>query len=216
MKKIILFVVILVSSYEINAQFLNKLSIDLNIARYSRENTLYNGDSYPNKMSYITGFNIGYKSSDKFRHYIGIRKIYLDDQLYTDCLCGPYELVEKKGIELNIGTKFSFRGNKRIFLGYGLEIFGEFSELLGLYHLPPENALVVDHRYNYIGIAPSLTLNIRIIDRLLFFVGNRYRLGKVYLTKKDSNNYRGNQYQNKTYWESTFDPINSIGIRFEL
>ncbi len=213
MKKILLFIVILSSAYQVNAQFLDKLSIDLNIARYSTENTRFSSN-YPNKMSYITGFSIGYKSSDKFRHYIGIRKIYINDRLFTGCPSGSYERFHKEGFELNIGTKVSFRSNKRVFLSYGLEIFGERYKSLGFYHRYPDNRFAVDRRSDYyFGIAPSLALNLRIIDRVLFFVDTRYRLGKVYSTKKDN---KSGDKQSETYWESTFDPINSIGIRFEL
>ncbi len=215
MKKILLFVVISTFAYDVNAQFLDKLSIDLNIARCSKDVLLLDKDHYSNDMSYITGFNISYNSSEKFRHYLGIRKINTNSKMVF--LCGndysPHEYVRKKGFELNLGTKFSLRSNKRIFLGYGIEIFGEFSELSGNYSYN-KKYYSVDHRYSYFGIAPSLALNLRIIDRVLFFIDTKYRFGQVSLTKKDKN--RPELYKDKTHWESIFDPINSIGVRFEL
>jgi len=97
-----------------------------------------------------------------------------------------------------------------------LEAFGEFSSIAGEYwtDVPPQYD--VNHKINYFGLAPNLTLNLKVTKKIILFAESRLRIGRIFLTQKQSLFSNRELYPNKQYWLSNFDFLNAMGVRFEL
>jgi len=213
MKKILLLMITSILYGNLLAQTLNKLSIDLNIGRFSKEIGIFEAEYYSNEFSFINGFNIGYTSSEKWQHFVGVRK------LHKNINSGDGFSLESSainGVEFRVGTKLSPKNDKKVFLSYGLEIFGEFSNHKGTYWLDYPPDYEINHRKNYVGVAPSLTFNVNLADRIVLFTDARFRFGRVKLNQRESTQISKELYKDRAYWLGVFEPVNSIGVKFKL
>ena len=214
MKKILFlfFFVLLLKS--LNAQISEKISVELNIGRYSKETGLFNSDYYSNKFSYINGFNIGFNPSKKWSYYLGVRKLH---SIIESGGGFTFESSIINGVELKMGVKISPRNEKKVFLSYGLELFEEISNQKGTYWIDyyPEG-YDINHRKNYFGIAPILTINFKLDSRILIFVDTRYKFGRVNFVQKESTLSNRELYSSNNFWLNIYEPINSIGLRFNF
>ncbi|WP_425422224.1 hypothetical protein [Phaeodactylibacter xiamenensis] len=214
MKKVL--IVISLFSLSLNlttAQIIDNLTLELNLGRFSPETGIFSSGYYPNEFTYINGFNIGYSNSEKWEYYVGVRKINSvinSGDLYS------FESSLKNGMEYRLGARVSPKNDKKVFLSYGLELFGEFSNHRGTYWVDYPPTYEINHRRSYIGIAPALTLNIKLVDRVSFFIESRYRYGRVNLMQQESTKRDYELFRSREYWSGTFDLMNSIGVKFEL
>ena len=126
------------------------------------------------------------------------------------------ESTELSGMELKLGVKFSPRSEKKVFLGYGLELFEEISNQRGTYWVDYHSTYEINHRKNYRGIAPNLTINVKLDSRILIFADTRYRFGRVSLVQKENTQSDKELFPSRTYWLNIFEPLNSIGVRFKF
>jgi hypothetical protein len=213
MKKLKILIISLVVSNSISAQIIDNLSIELNIGRYAKTIGLFDSGYYPNEFTYLNGFNISYSQTQKMSYFIGFRRINS-----TVNSGGGFTLETSviNGMEFRFGARISPKRDRRLFLNYGLEAFGEFSTQKGTYWVDYPPTYEINHRKSYLGIAPSLELNLRIVDRIIFFVETRYRLGMVNLIPIESTQSNKELYPNQKYWLNLFEPLNSVGLRVEL
>ena len=213
LRKIAVLAILLFAQYGLNAQCLDKLSIELNLGRYAKPTGLFEFGYYSNALTYLNGFDIGYSQSDKLKYYLGFRKI----NSVTHSGGGyTFETSNVNGVEFRFGANLSYKKEKRFFVNFGLELFGEFETLEGSYVVDYPGHYVIDHQKTYFGFAPSLELNLRIVDCLLLFTEARYRMGIVNLTAVGDAPQYGMLFPNRKYWANLFEPINAIGVRFEL
>jgi len=213
MKKLIALIILLVVHNGVCAQIVDDLSIELNIGRYAKTVGLFYSDSYQNEFTYYNGFNISYSHTKKLDYFIGFRKVN------STVNSGGIEDLETSvvnGAEFRFGARFSANRDRRFYLIYGLELFGEFSTQTGTYWVDYPPTYEINHRKEYLGIAPSLKLNLRIVDRIIFFAETRYRLGMASLVAIESTQPNKELFPNREYWLNLFEPLNSIGLRFEL
>ena len=213
MRKIVILIVLVFVQHNLSAQILDKLSIEVNLGRYAKTTGLFESGYYPNEFSYLNGFNIGYNQSEKLGYFIGLRRINS-----TINSGGGFTLETStiNGMGFRLGAKLSYNKDNRFFINFGLELFGEFTTQQGIYWVDYPPTYEINHRKTYYGIAPSLELNLRIIDRLLIFVETIYRLGMVNLIPIESTQLNMELYPDQKYWLNLYEPINSIGVRFEL
>lgn len=213
MKKLLYLLLFIFSHEYLDAQIINKLSVELNLGRYSKEPGLFESEYYSPAFSYLNGFNLGYHFSKKWQYYLGARKLHSTLESaggYT------FESVAVKGVELKIGAKYAPGSHKKLFLSYGLEVFDELSSLEGTYSrdYPPDND--VNHRKNYVGIAPNLGINLKLAERIVFFADTRFRFGRVELAQKGSSKSGNELFHNRAYWSNVYEPLNAFGLRFRL
>jgi hypothetical protein len=119
-------------------------------------------------------------------------------------------------LEFRAGVKFSSKKDKRVFLTYGLELFGEFLTLKGIYWVDYPPTYEINHRKNFIGFAPSLEIGIRVIDSIILFAETRYRFGMVNLIQIESTQIDKELFGNRSYWLNLYEPLNAIGLRVNL
>lgn len=212
--KEILFLILFVTIQEgLDAQIINNISVELNIGRYSKETGLFKSEYYSNKFSFINGFNIGFNPSEKWQYYLGVRK--LNSTLESG---GGYTTESSviNGVELKMGVKISPGNEKKVFLSYGLELFEEVSNQKGTYWVDYPPTYEINHRKNYLGVAPDLTINLKLDRRILIFADTRYRIGRVSLAQNESTQPNKELYPSRNYWLNIFEPLNSVGIRFNF
>ena len=213
MQKLTILIISLVVSNSICAQISDNFSVGLNLGRYAKTTGLFEEGYYPNEFTYINGFNIGYTQTQNLSYFIGLRRVN------STINSGDGVSIESSaisGIEFRLGAKFSYKKDKRLFLNFGLELFGEFANLKGTYWVDYPPTYEINHRKNYLGFAPSIELNLRIVDRIIFFIETRYRFGMVNLIAIESTQPNKELYPSQKYWFNLLEPINSIGLRFEL
>jgi|GEM_PF-2418501 len=214
MKHIIIVVIAFFLHGHLNAQITDKLSVELNIGRLATEAGILHHGYYPNSISYINGFSVGYNLSDKWQPYLGVRNAN-SSTISRGGFSGDYS--HKTGVEFRLGTKLSPGGHKRVFLSYGLEVFGEFSEHQGTYWTDTEPFYMeINHKKTFIGVAPSLALNVKFTDKIMLFVDTRVRLGKTTSTQIGSTRPSLELYSNGESLNSIFEPVNALGLRFVL
>ncbi len=214
MKKTFLFLFLLLLIQEgLNAQIINKISVELNIGRYAKDAGLFKSDAYSNNFSFINGFNIGLNQSKKWQYYLGVRKL---DPSIASGTGYTAESSKVNGMELRIGAKFSPGNEKKVFLSYGLELFDELSSQRGIYWVDYPPTYEINHRKNYLGIAPNLTINVKLEPRILLFAETRYRFGRANFHQRESTQPGKELYPPRSFWLAIFEPLNSIGIRFNL
>lgn len=100
------------------AQTSDRWSVELNIGRYAQTMGLFDAERYTNGFSYINGFNVGYRPTERLQYFAGCRKFSarIDN--------GTGYTVEDNavdGLELRTGLLFTPRPQRRLHLGYGLE-----------------------------------------------------------------------------------------------
>ncbi|MDP1818010.1 MAG: hypothetical protein Q8K92_26395, partial [Leadbetterella sp.] len=164
MKKILFLLFFAILQEGLNAQIIDKISVELNIGRYSKETGLFLSQDYSNKLSFINGFNIGFNPSEKWSYYLGVRKLNSNIESaggYTN------ESSVVNGFEFKMGVKISPGNEKKVFLSYGLELFEEVSNQKGTYWVDYPPDYEINHRKNYLGIAPNLTVNVKLDSRIL-------------------------------------------------
>lgn len=61
--------------YTVQAQTENRWSLALNMGRYAKVVGMFDADQYVNKVSLITGFNIGYQHSKRVIFFVGFRNV---------------------------------------------------------------------------------------------------------------------------------------------
>ncbi len=211
MKKIATLIITLALYTSSYSQSANKISIDLNLARYARTPVLFGADNYLNEFTYFNGFNISYTPAKNLSYFVGLRRVNTS----IDSGGGfTHETSDIQGLEFRTGVKFSSKRDKRVFLTYGLELFGEFSTIQGTYWVDYPPTYEINHRKNYVGFAPSLEIGIRVIDNIILFAETRYRFGMVNLIQIESTQMDKELFSNQKYWLSLFEPLNSIGVRF--
>lgn len=213
MKNILFLLFFILLQESLNAQIVDKLSIELNIGRYSKETGLFNSGYYSNNLSYINGFNIGFNPIEKWQYYVGVRKLNSTIESgggYT------FESSKKEGFEFKIGAKILPRNENKVFLSYGLELFAEKSNQKGTYWVDYPPTYEINHKMTYFGVAPNLTINVKLANRILIFADTRYRFGRVNLAQKESTHSEKTLYPTRSYWMSIFEPLNSIGVRFNF
>ena len=213
MKKLKFLIVLLVLNNSINAQIVDNLSIDLNIGRFAKTVGLFDSDSYQNEFTYYNGFNISYSHTKKMNYFIGFRKIN------STINSGGVDHIETSvvnGLGFRFGARFSASRDKRFYLNYGLELFGEFSTQAGTYWVDYPPTYEINHQRKYIGIAPNIRLNLRIVDRVIIFFESRYRFGMLNSAAIESTQPNKELLRSHKYWLNLFEPLSSIGVKFEL
>ena len=73
-----------------------------------------------------------------------------------------------------------------------------------------------NHKKNYFGIAPILTINLKLADGIFVFADTRYRVGHVNLHQIESTEPDNELYPKKSYWSGIFEPFNAVGLRFRF
>jgi len=213
MKKLFLLVFLVLMQEGLHAQIINKISVELNIGRYSKVTGLFAQEDYPYEFSFVNGFNIGFNPTKNRQYYLGVRKF---NATIESGFGYSFESSEVNGIEFKFGAKIFPKSEKRVFLGYGLELFDEISNQKGGYWVDYPPTYEINHRKNYLGIAPNLTINVKLDRRIIFFADTRYRFGRVHLTQKESTQPGKVLYPETTSWSGIFEPLNSIGVRFNF
>ncbi len=213
MQKLTILIISLVVSNSICAQIIDNFSVELNLGRYAKTTGLFEDGYYPNEFTYINGFNIGYTQTQNLSYFIGFRRV---NSTINSGGGFTLETSAVSGMEFRLGAKFTHNRDRRFFLNFGMELFAELANQKGTYWVDYPPTYEINHRKNYLGIAPSIELNLRIVDRIIFFVETRYRFGMVNLTPIENTQPNKELFPNQKYWLNLFDPINSIGLRFEL
>lgn len=187
MRQIFLFLLLTAGLNTVQAQDLGKFSVELSALRYSRAHGLSEAET--TEFSYANGFNVSYRPSKLFQYFIGLRNANAAIESYG---IDTHASTSKRGAEIRLGGRFTPFSDKRLFVSLGLEAFAEFSKLKGTYdggfNAEGEHTdFFFNHQRNYVGVAPSLMLNIRISERIWFFADTRYRSGYMTLrgTKPD-------------------------------
>ena len=213
MKKLLCFLsVFFFLQTHLEAQIINKLSVDFNVFRRASEmGVMAKLNRYPHINTIQSGINIGYNASEKWQYYVGIRRLKTE---ITGAWLDSSESTNRKGAEVMVGAKISPNSHKKVYLSYGLEIFEEFSSQEGNYwdiaFIGP--SFVINHRTNHFGIAPIATINVKLFeDKIIFFANSRFRLGYVSINP----DITFVQVRNN-YWSFNYEPINAIGLRFKL
>ncbi len=213
MKKISTLIITLAVYTSSYSQSADEISIDLNLVRFARTLGLFGVDHYRNEFTYLNGFSISYTPAKNLRYFVGLRRV----NTTIDSGDGfTYETADINGLEFRAGVKFSSKRDKRVFLTYGLELFGEFSTLQGTYWVDYPPTYEINHKKNYIGFAPSLEIGIRVIDNIILFAETRYRFGVVDLIQIESTQMDKELFENRSYWLNLYEPLNAIGVRFNL
>jgi hypothetical protein len=188
-------------------------SLEISIGRFAKTTGLFDPEYYFNSFSYLNGFNVNYRRSERLHYFAGCRKFSarIDN--------GTGYTVEDNavdGLELRTGLLFTPRSQRRLHLGYGLELFGESARMRGNYRVdyPPEYE--INHRKYFAGIAPSLQLNMRLSKRILLFADTRYRIGRAYRKALDPTQSEKPLFHERNYWMRVWEPLNAVGVRVVL
>ena len=195
-------------------QFVDRLSLELNLGRYAKTVGLFTEFDYSNDFTTISGVNINYSLSPKFDLFMGVRKFDVNIRGYGGEV---YEETRSNGWEFRLGTKFSKGRHKRFFFSYGFELFGRFSKLTGIFDTDtPPFAYEVNHQVQYVGIAPSLGLNVRLLERIHFFADSRLTVGKRWFKARESSIHYRIIYPKRSSIMTVFEPLSAMGIRVQL
>lgn len=211
MEKHLFFFLSLLSLTTLEAQDRKRLSVELNVLRYSYEPGIFNA-IYPHELTYLNGLNLGYAFSPKWQGFIEARRVR------SNLVSGgsfSFEFSRIRGIELSTGVKFLPHPEKRFFLSYGAALFGTFTTQEGTYSQDHPPTYEINHRKSFLGIAPSVTLNFRLNRWAAIFTTIRARLGRVQLTQRAEESTQPGKtlYPNRSYLASAFDLVHALGIR---
>ena len=93
-----------------------------------------------------------------------------------------------------------------------------FSKLKGTYWVDYPPSYEVNHLKTTIGIAPSLTVNFRLTNRIGLFANTRAKVGRGSLERLVDVSSQPNYviYPNRLFWSILYEPIHSIGLSFKV
>ncbi|MBK8445012.1 MAG: hypothetical protein IPL35_17140 [Sphingobacteriales bacterium] len=148
MKKILFLLLFVILQVGLKAQIINKISVELNIGRYSKETGVFNSEYYSNDFSLINGFNIGFNPTEKWQYYLGVRKL---NSTIESGGGFSFESSQINGLEFKIGAKISPRTDKKVFLSYGMEFFEEISNQKGIYWVDYPPTYEINHKKELLG-----------------------------------------------------------------
>lgn len=212
-KKIWLLAIFSCACFYGHSQSLDRFSLDLDIMRYAPVTGIANSQDYEKSFQFINGFTMNYQPSEKLNYKLGIRKLRTT---LTNGGLYDYESTEVSDYEINTGLSYKLVDWGRLNLRLGLEAFGEFSKLQGLFMRDtPPPSFTIDHQKTYLGLAPSLSLSFRVLDRLSLFVSTRHRYGHVQLNPRQSSGTE-NLYPDQSFWYNSFESVKSLGVRIQL
>ena len=206
---------LLMGSMGISAQKIHHLNVELNVARYAPIPRSYflRFAPIPPKFTWVNGFNIGYSTSERTSYFIGFRKVNYSVNNIGDL--SHLNLIAD-GIEVRFGTRFSINSAQRVYLSFGIEVSDEITAQKGTLESDHPGITRINKLASYLSLAPSIQLNLRILNNVLLFVDTRFQLGFESSTPVDNIRTGIKPIFNETYYTTQFDPINCLGVRFEL
>ena len=106
----------------------------------------------------------------------------------------------------------------KCFWSYGLDLFGgeiqSKKEHIGLI-MPP--TYEINHGNELLRSSSKFDpINVKLANRILIFADTRYRFGRVNLAQKEGTQSDKTLYPTRKYWMGVFEPLNSIGVRFNF
>lgn len=213
MKRLSILTFLIISATCLSAQVLNQLFVELDIGRYSKPTGLFESSDYPFQFSYLNGFNLGYHHSVSQDYFVGFRK--LDDYINFG---GGFtrEISNNEGLELSLGFNYTPKNKRNFFLSYGIMLFGEFAKLKGTYWVDYPPNYEINHRKTVIGLAPGVTINFSLTDKILLFAKTRVKVGRASVTRIEQTLPGYELYPSRLFWSIIYEPIQSIGVRFNL
>lgn len=212
--KITLFTGLILFALSGNAQIEERLSVEINIGGLTKDVGLLYPWLYNYSLTSLNGIELGYECTDKWSIHVRTRKISTESQILGGFVGEDFF---NRGSEWNLGLEFIPNKQRRLYLAYGLELFGEFSKLKGDFWTDVFlGSRSVNHRKTYFGIAPRLKINFRLSNHLVLTASSRMRFGKVILKGEEVPFLDNKLYPDEEYWNHSFDPSNFLGIRFEF
>ncbi len=194
------------------AQDLSNFSIELSTLRHAKSHGW--SQDYDGEYFYFPGINLMYKSSPRFQYFLGVANA--NASVETSGI-DTYEQSSIRGAEFRLGARLTPLSEKRLSASLGIEIFGEFSKIHGTYETSGfQTEFYINHQRNYMGVAPSVMLSVRITERISLFADTRYRAG-IYTLNSSNTEYPSQKLlSNKKEWLEEWDVLNSLGIRIRL
>lgn len=215
MKNLAIIAFLFLAISNLTAQFNKRFAIEANLARYSKTIGIFDQSRYMNSFNFHNGANVVYEQSKNINYIFGaifIKQRFSENQGITDAT----EFSEAKGIDLRLGVRYNLLKHKRIYPTIGLELFGELTNHLGILVEDPFMLFRIDHKSRYLGIAPSLSISIRVIENIDIFIESRYKVGRLLFEQK-LETVSGNPLVENIYKNiHIIDPLNGIGVRFRL
>lgn len=204
---------LLITSTLVNAQSGKGLFVELSMARYAKELGIFTPYAYPNELSFFNGFNLGYRLSEHWGAYIGVRS---ENTSKTVSNPDSFEYIFKEGFEFKFGAKRTTHNFKKLSVSYALEFFYETTGYSGYYwsHVWPTQ--FIDHRNVYLGVAPNVMVDFQLNKHIALFSTVRCRLGQASLKQAGETLYERIMYPEHNGWLILFEPMSSLGFRFTL
>lgn len=105
---------------------------------------------------------------------------------------------------------------KKVFVSSAATLFAEFSRQQGNYSEDTGTTFVINHTKRDIGTGPIIKLNCKIGEKSIVFIGSRLSMGKLATVAQGSTQPGMEILPSRDAWLVLFDPVNSIGMNFDL
>lgn len=197
----------------LHAQLLEKISLETNLLRFSKEPASRSFYSSPHSWSFVNGLRLNFKASPSFSFNLGVRNVSHRVEFSNLFI---YEKFVSKGGELEFGVEKKWPMGKLLTLHLEAGSFYERAIHQGIYQSDVPPTYEINHELYYTGFFSSIKMGIKLRPQIKLLLGSRFRTGYFEFSGLRQTLFQHTLLWNREEWRSVLESLSSFGLRITL